>query len=700
MTYWGGVYNDRVGCFTRILGASVLAALLLRPSAAAAEETLADPTPSYRYQEDGQLELLVPSALEVPAELRWWGLGADGRRTRETGKRRLALVRGANRVLLKVGRGSGHILEYRLGGQLHRLVANRGNWYAGPTQVAVQQTSTPAGLGSGLCRAADLLVARGFTARVLAGHKRAGLELGRTLGDEGGHGVRVGAQAAVVLIARGSVGSVLLTLGQRVAASKLEYWDYALTLEPQFRRYVIPLPLFHARVPPQKALSAILSVSMRATAPAAEGDVVDVEYIGFTDQSVRLRATRVGAMVQLAVSGTARGAKTQVTLADRQAYRRIVAPGRGGQARVEDPAARRAWVCTAPEAERARAVCDPPDAPQSSYALLSEGREPVVVDDFSTRTPVNAFRQPITVFGATIPLELAMEVERRPSGLRIRYFPSTPKDYLGYFTPLPAELPKGLESLELKVRAKLPLDAVEIGLRDRTNREPKVILATYAEPAADGWVRALIPLEAFRAGLSELGGPPRLLALRRVSLIMLFAGRLVTHEVELGRVQFVPARAPLAVARFDGEPADKTALGGVIVVEGRHGARIGYRRHRSGQKGQGLAVEVRSVGEKGYALVGLGLGRVNVRGYRTLTFWVRGERGGEDVALYLNDGRRRARVLLSSQVTLTQSWQRVSVPLAPLARQVDLSALKQVVIAWEDRLIERETLFFDEFTFE
>jgi hypothetical protein len=124
-------------------------------------------------------------------------------------------------------------------------------------------------------------------------------------------------------------------------------------------------------------------------------------------------------------------------------------------------------------------------------------------------------------------------------------------------------------------------------------------------------------------------------------------------------------------------------------------------RPRYRYRGRGMRVEVTSSRHEGYALVALGTSRVDVRDYRRLRFRVRGRSGGEKDAVYLNSGKKRASVRLEEHVEVGETWQAAEIPLARFREQgVELDRVLQVVIAFENREIAKEVLWFDDFVFE
>ena len=135
-------------------------------------------------------------------------------------------------------------------------------------------------------------------------------------------------------------------------------------------------------------------------------------------------------------------------------------------------------------------------------------------------------------------------------------------------------------------------------------------------------------------------------------------------------------------------------------MESRQDAKIVGDLSVAGKAGNGMLLDVSSVTERGYALMAIGLGQVDVRAYSRLRFWVKLKSGALNAVLYVSDGKKKARVELNNLVQPSTNWQPVSIPLAKLEPRVNLSRLTQLILAWEEQLIAQESVVVDEFFFE
>ena len=220
-------------CF--LLGLFVFASLT-SPSARAAY------TPAYWYRGETLVLLLYLSGPER-VELSVQPVGPDGRVSGVRLERKLELPRGSQRVELPVGAADGHRVELRIGTREHRLWCQRGTWAAGPEGIELTRTRRGVRLPHQFVRSGDIQLVRGFAASVKANPDRREIVLERSFGRGKSQGIRPAREDALIVVAKGTVGPVRVTLVERVG-KRLRYFDGALVLDPTFRRFELPLKSF------------------------------------------------------------------------------------------------------------------------------------------------------------------------------------------------------------------------------------------------------------------------------------------------------------------------------------------------------------------------------------------------------------------------------------------------------------------------
>jgi hypothetical protein len=695
----------RAGPFSRLLPL-LLVLLLAVAGSGSARAAPAAPRPSLGCRFLGKaliLKLRVPWSVAVSA--RWSGINVSGQRV--GGERTWSgeVKKGPNEITLAAEPALDYRVQVHLAGTtLARICQrDRGEWAAGPESLKPTFSRRPFEAAESLVVEGDLKLGEGFAATAGENPQGARLVVERTFGARAEHGIRPPRGAGLAVVARGNVGPIRVSAAQRLGRGNLNYWDYYLVLSPAFRRYVIPLSDFRFRGPENRPLAMLHSLALQTASPAARGSTMEIASLGLTSQGPRLGAmTRGPSGVTLRIVGSKGQPATVRWLDGKAALVRRDVPA-AGSVRIDDPAARKVWVCYG-EANRAEA-CDPPDAPATRYLLPPAAGQPLVIDDFEAEASVNAHRQPVTIFASGYEVERRLSVTRSVGAMRLAPVLGKPEEYAGYMTDLPP-VPPTMNSLELRLRGNVSPTRVTIGLRDAKGTEPRLALASYLRQLGPDWSVVRIPLGAVRAAYAGYGGkgamgPPRRLAIALVGGGPAAAAGAPGPWLELGGIRFLAERAPLVLASFDGPRPRLNDVAGPISKEAASGATLELDLSRPGAEGKGLSVRVAGVGGPRYALVALGLGGLDARGLSTLSFRVRGATGGETADIVLQQGRaQRARLKLSSYATLSREWKPVRIPLRDFAAQnpkLDLSKLSELVLLWGDRELGQESLAFDDF---
>lgn len=470
-----------------------LVLLLLLVSDARGDER---PLPVYSYH-GSRLYLMINAPSGEKGVIRWRAVNTRGAPVGRVRTKKVKLSAGKNKIELLVGDAGAHRIEFKLGGAKHRVWANRGVWYVAPTPLRISKTIYTRGRSSAMMIASDLLFAGGMRAQAVTADGESSLEIGRTLGYDTDYGLVVEARQALVVVARGDVGPVRITVAQRLGRKKLLYWDYSLLLGDRLKRYVIPFDKLRPRVGTPRAFKSIFAVSLQSINPVAQGRSLAVDYLGFTSRSLTVkRARRLARGVRVDLAGDRKSeAELWVSYGSGEPVRHALA--RRKTALIKEHDARQFWICyLAPDGSHG---CDPPDAPATAYALPLPHGTPVLIDNFSCRAPINYLRAPTEVFASSVAHQQKMLVQRRKGALLLRYHPTVSGDYAGYKTPLPVPLPEELPTVELKIRGEVSPATVTVGLRDVHGREPRVVLSSYTEQLGNRWRTVYIPIEAFQA---------------------------------------------------------------------------------------------------------------------------------------------------------------------------------------------------------
>ena len=154
---------------------------------------------------------------------------------------------------------------------------------------------------------------------------------------------------------------------------------------------------------------------------------------------------------------------------------------------------------------------------------------------------------------------------------------------------------------------------------------------------------------------------------------------------------------PLLIDNFD-DRASENALGGNLwTVTGGTATASAAHVPAAGAGAQGSVYRIAASGPSGsWATAGFDLRGLDATSTKSLALSLRGARGGEEVHVYLASGEVRRYVA----VTLSNSWQRLVIPLAEFQKQgVDLAKLDRLELVWEFRDFN-ETVEVDDVTME
>jgi hypothetical protein len=347
---------------------------------------------------------------------------------------------------------------------------------------------------------------------------------------------------------------------------------------------------------------------------------------------------------------------------------------------------------------------------------------PLEVDRFDNEVPVNVFRLPFVTFGSSETVERRLDTAQGNHVFSIAYYPEGIEDYAGFSTNLPEKVLTPYKSISFSVRGSIPPNAVLAGIKDQAGREARIPFISYwpgDETAVnplydlsgmneenimdrDGFKTVSFPIAAFRAAFYNLfEGHAELRDISGVSLTMTFGGEDVFHELEVKHAAFYRDIVPISITAFDGDMYGINALGGVNFDESGNGGAIDVRLNADGYYGKGLKVTVSLPRAESYGLAAFGFGRLDVSDYNNISFYVRGEFGDEDAFVFLNDGKRRTKVSLKQYTKVTKMWRKVTIPLCDFKKKgIDLSHLSQLILAWEETIVSKAILYFDNFMFE
>jgi hypothetical protein len=267
--------------------------------------------------------------------------------------------------------------------------------------------------------------------------------------------------------------------------------------------------------------------------------------------------------------------------------------------------------------------------------------------------------------------------------------------YCGYWTALMAANVEEMDDLSLRLRAE-DVPTMLVGLRHAgTGAEATVPIQPYVTaPDQDGWRTVTIPLSIFlERGLPDLS--------LMDTLFVTFKNDISSGQGTLFLDDSLFRQATTASANeSERNPVDYNFLlaGGFRTIE-NGAAAISAEYQEGRENAQAAAVDAVRISYGGtigldygqggfsYAIWETDLFGFDARGFQSLVLKIRGERGGEKLNIYLDDGTTRRPIRAIEFPALTTSWQEIYLPLENFASQgIDLSHLDalQIVFEWEE----------------
>jgi len=314
--------------------------------------------------------------------------------------------------------------------------------------------------------------------------------------------------------------------------------------------------------------------------------------------------------------------------------------------------------------------------------------ETVIVDNFNQKKSTNALGGENQSFFERSKDDASLsfsndDASDRGHSLKISYNVTEPGSYAGYLTRLEGFDFRGYQALTFKVKGLAEGEDIRVGLRDGSGHESKVFLTDYlVKKNPTGWGEVTVPLAAFRGtvlkGIENLSFSVE----HRISS---------TGTVLLDDIEFHRELVSIMVDDFEREDRKNhlgrdlwTMASGAAAINGGHtrgspngiymisyGGNIGLNRL--------YATEVKS-----YAGWGTDLGGIDCSRCDTLSFDIRGARGGENPSVYLSDGNFRWGVETAWYARVTDDWLRVVIPMSDFRQNgVDTTHLTKLQLVFE-----------------
>lgn len=327
----------------------------------------------------------------------------------------------------------------------------------------------------------------------------------------------------------------------------------------------------------------------------------------------------------------------------------------------------------------------------------------IVVDHFNQKKTTNVFSGSTTLFsGINDYIQMTFNdtgILGRGHALALSYSLQQPGGYAGYISELPHLDLREYHALTFDVKGAEGGEDFVIGMKDRLGHERKVIVSGYLPTKMrTDWQHVTIPLVAFPPEL-DWGGLINLSLAFEQSLHAVGVVFIDNIAFQKNINAFVLDTFTNAQGRNFLGGAHSTFISGAAAIDGQYvydGATGLYRISYGGSIGE---VKAYASDPFTYAMWATELGGIDCSQCGTLSFLIRGAKGGEKPNIYLDDGNFRWGVAIEKYASVTTAWQRVIIPLQEFADYgVDLThvAALQLVFEWEKM---SGTIYLDDIQF-
>ena len=325
---------------------------------------------------------------------------------------------------------------------------------------------------------------------------------------------------------------------------------------------------------------------------------------------------------------------------------------------------------------------DPVDIPRTTYRFQINEHPYLLVDDFADTNPVNVLGGNSRPFGTDSGSSIL--VHHDGGYVQLDYDVSATNSYAGYYSLLKHANLTQYNAVTFNIKGSAGGEQVKVGLRDDSLKETKIGIGEYLpEGVTTSWQKVTIPLAAFTK-VTDWSSMDNFNA-NFENGIDSGAGTICMDDIKFEHTPFIP----VVVDNFNDRTGENglggslwTSTGGGAIIDAAYDQENAY-----GDTGAGYRISYSRVTGTTWATSGTDLMCVDASDYNTLSFRIKGAKGGENPNIYLYDGFVRKFVNIEGYIPITTSWQKVNMPLEDFALQgVNITNLSyfQMVFEWEE----------------
>lgn len=313
----------------------------------------------------------------------------------------------------------------------------------------------------------------------------------------------------------------------------------------------------------------------------------------------------------------------------------------------------------------------------------------ILIDDFNQKPLANSSGGMWNTFadGVTGTVDVSFHEDDafgQGYALELAYDVSKDRSFAGFLKHLPRLDLRDFDRLSLWVRGGKSGQDLLVGLKDTLGNESKVLVSRYlGHPLSPTWQEINIPLTAFTE-IKDWG---------QVELLSFSFDHIhnQTGIFFVDQIQIQKGFSTLLVDNFE-RTNDHNALGlpqytyarGAATVEGKRVQNSPNGVYRLSYSVDSGKIKPTTKEPKSFAGWASPLSGINCSRCETLEFRLRGEAGGENATIYLDDGNFRWGLELAKFVDVTTDWQKVTIPIDSYAEAgVDMTHLDKIHVVFE-----------------
>lgn len=317
----------------------------------------------------------------------------------------------------------------------------------------------------------------------------------------------------------------------------------------------------------------------------------------------------------------------------------------------------------------------------------------LIIDDFNNKGNVNLLKGSTFTFSDNQGLGRIQKLyyneqpfpkqDEEGYSLHLSYDISQQNAYAGYVTMLNNIDLTEYQTITFWIKGKHGKETLLIGLRDQPGHESKLLVDRYlVQGILTDWQKVTIPLTAFT-------NIPHWKAIENLNLCLESWINRQESSIYIDDLQFEKTLGTITVEDFESQNG-RNLFGGNnrIFTNGNCTINVAYETSNTRQVPSTVYC-ISYSGEFGppnwaYSGWATELNGVSVSVSGTVSFYIKGAKGGETSNIYLDDGTNRACVDIEKYVSVTTGWQKVTILLSEFSKQgVDLTNMQEFQIAFE-----------------